>query len=210
MFTWEKIVLHQPKLINEWMTQRAVFLDRDGVLVHDRGLVTQRDQLLVMPGVPEALWILKRQGYLLIVVTNQAVVARGLLSLEELQTIHHSMEEILLEQGAPKLDAIYYCPHHPNASLASFRLDCACRKPKPGMILQAALDFEINLRESHMVGDRQSDVLAGQLAGCQTFLVETGQHLASPIEGAKTPSEIHPDHIAPDLLAAAKRITSTL
>lgn len=153
--------------------------------------------------------MLKRQGYLLIVVTNQAVVARGMLSLIDLDLIHHSLEKLLLESGAPRLDSIYCCPHHPNADVKDFRLNCACRKPKPGMLIQAALDFDVDLQKSYMVGDRTSDVLAGHLAGCHTFLVETGQHLASPIEGSGDLSEVHPDHIESDLFAVAKRITSS-
>lgn len=209
MFISKKINSQYCELINERIMQKAVFLDRDGVLVHDRGIVTQRNQLLVMERVPEALLMLKRQGYLLIVVTNQAVVARGLLSLKDLDSIHQYMEKLLLEQGAPALDAIYCCPHHPNANVKDFRLICACRKPKPGMLMKAALDLEIDLRKSYMIGDRLSDILAGQLAGCHTFLVKTGQHLASPIEGTGDLSEVHPDQIELDLFAVAKRITST-
>jgi D-glycero-D-manno-heptose 1,7-bisphosphate phosphatase len=191
--------------------RRAVFLDRDGVLVHDGGSVTKSEQFSVLEGVPEALWMLKRQGYLLIVVTNQAVVARGLVSEEELDRLHQSLQALLSAQGAPVLDAVYACPHHPNASVNRFKMQCDCRKPKPGMLLKAALDFDLDLRSSHMVGDRRSDVLAGQRAGCCTFLVETGQHLAPPIEGAEEVSaSVLPDHVEPHLLAVAKRLGSTL
>lgn len=193
------------------MNQKAVFLDRDGVLVHDGGLVTKGEQFLVLDGVPEALWMLKRQGYLLIVVTNQAVVARGMLSEVELDGLHESMQALLKAQGAPALDAVYACPHHPHATVKQFRIHCDCRKPRPGMLWKAALDFDLDLRSCHMVGDRLSDVLAGQRAGCSTFLVETGQHLAPPIEGAEDLlASVMPDYVEPHLLAVAKRIGATL
>ena len=189
------------------MTQKAVFLDRDGVLVLDRGVVTDLAQFSVMDGVPEALWMLKRAGYLLVVVTNQAVVARGLLTEESLQILHGALRELLVARGAPPLDAIYSCPHHPNADHSAYRMSCVCRKPRPGMLLQAAAEHRINLSLSYMVGDRRSDVLAGQRAGCRTVLVESGQHLAPPIQGSEgVETGCVPDFLALNLLAAAQSI----
>jgi D-glycero-D-manno-heptose 1,7-bisphosphate phosphatase len=192
-----------------FMPNKAVFLDRDGVLIHDVGAITSADQLRLIDKVPEALWMLKRRGYLLILATNQAVVARGMISEAGLKEVHHSLELKLKDHGGPALDAIYFCPHHPNADLSAFRLDCACRKPKPGMLVQAALDFGIELGRSLMVGDRLSDVLAGQRAGCGTFLVETGQHLAPPIVGAGELSEVRPDHVERDLFGVARHVSQS-
>lgn len=187
--------------------RKAVFLDRDGVLVEDRGVVTRAGEFDILRGVPEALRLLKNAGYLLIVVTNQAVVARGLISEPGLHELHRALQEMLLAQGAPLLDAIYSCPHHPNANLPAFRMVCECRKPRPGMLLRAAAEHAVDLKRSHIIGDRPTDVLAGHRAGCLTTLVQTGAHLAPPIEsGEFFDAKIFPDYSEIDLLAAAQRI----
>ncbi len=191
------------------MTQKAVFLDRDGVLVHDRGLLTTPDQFELMDGVPRALQQFKQNGFLLVVVTNQAVVARGMLTEKGLSELHDSLQQLLISQNGPALDAIYACPHHPNANLPAFRVACECRKPMPGMLLEAALEHRIDLKQSFMIGDRPTDVVAGFRAGCRTILLETGQHSAAPIETACMPEEtILPDWIEPNLGAALQRIIS--
>ncbi|NBV85574.1 MAG: HAD family hydrolase [Verrucomicrobia bacterium] len=193
------------------MTQKAVFLDRDGVLVHDRGLLTSSDQFELMNGVPCALRQLKENGFRLIVVTNQAVVARGMLTEKRLAELHDALQQLLLSQNGPVLDAIYACPHHPNADLPAFRIACECRKPMPGMLLKAALEHRIDLKQSFMIGDRTTDVVAGFRAGCRTILLETGQHNAAPIETASMSEEtILPDWREPHIGAALKRIISTL
>jgi D-glycero-D-manno-heptose 1,7-bisphosphate phosphatase len=190
---------------------KAVFLDRDGVLVVERGAITQVEQFVIINGVSDALWMFKRAGYLLILVTNQAVVARGLLAEEELRRLHAEMQVQLSANGAPNLDAIYSCPHHPNATLQAFKVECECRKPRPGMLLKAAQEHQIDLSKSYMIGDRQSDIAAGKQAGCQTILVETGAHLEPPIESSHPISfVVYPDYVDADLLAAAKRIVSAL
>jgi D-glycero-D-manno-heptose 1,7-bisphosphate phosphatase len=188
--------------------RKAVFLDRDGVLVVDRGLVTRPEEFDIMKGVPEALHVLKNAGYLLIVVTNQAVVARGLISERDLEELHRALQEMLSKRGAPPLDAVYSCPHHPSADLPGLRMVCECRKPRPGMLLKAAEEHSVELNLSHMIGDRFTDILAGRRAGCRTTLLETGAHLAPPIESGEVLSgEIRPDYLEVDLLAAARRIT---
>jgi D-glycero-D-manno-heptose 1,7-bisphosphate phosphatase len=193
------------------MTYKAAFLDRDGVLVADSGVVTDAGQFLLLEGVPEALWLLKRAGYLLIVVTNQAVVARGLLSEKALSALHDSLQGLLATHGAPPIDAVYACPHHPNATLPEYRLECQCRKPRPGMLLQAASENSVNLHQSFMIGDRLSDIAAGQRAGCRTILVQTGQHLAAPIQTVDSlENTAPPDYVEPHLYAAAKRMISLL
>jgi D-glycero-D-manno-heptose 1,7-bisphosphate phosphatase len=191
------------------MIHKAAFLDRDGVLVSDSGLITKAGQFVLLEGVPEALWLLKRAGFRLVVVTNQAVVARGLISERDLLGLHNAMQAILLAQGAPKLDAIYTCPHHPNANLTEYRLACHCRKPQPGLLLQAAKENDLDLRRSFMIGDRLTDIAAGHQAGCRTILVETGQHLAAPIQTVDHLEKIlPPDYSEPHLYAAAERIIS--
>ena len=193
------------------MINKAVFLDRDGVLVRDTGLITNSSQFVILEGVPKALWLLKRAGFRLIVVTNQAVVARGLISEGDLVGLHDSMQRLLMAKGAPKLDAIYACPHHPNANIPEYRLECHCRKPRAGLLLQAAKENDIALGQSFMIGDRLTDIAAGQRAACGTILVQTGQHLAAPIQVVdhleNTPT---PDYVEPHLYSAADRIISLL
>lgn len=165
--------------------QRAVFLDRDGVIVEDRGLILAPEDFHVLPGVAEALTRLHASGFLRIVVSNQAVVARGLLSEPEVQALHAELEARLQAAGVPPLDGFYYCPHHPAATLPAYRVDCSCRKPRPGLLLQAAQDFDLDLAASFMVGDRPTDLQAGVRAGCRSVWVQTGRHGDRPIESAE-------------------------
>ena len=135
-------------------------------------------KMLDIDGVAEAIRKINESGYLAIVVTNQPVIARGEVSFEELEEIHNKMETLLGKEGA-YLDAIYYCPHHPHKGYEGERpelkIDCDCRKPKPGMLLKAAADFNIDLSESWMVGDGENDVKAGLNAGCRTALIGQGK-----------------------------------
>lgn len=184
--------------------RRAVFLDRDGVIVEDVGYVTQPGQLRLLPGVPGALARLKAAGFHLFMATNQAVVARGMVTEEELVAIHDRISALLREAGGPGLDANYACPHHPDATLPTYRLDCSCRKPKPGLLLRGAEEHRIDLSASFMVGDRLTDVAAGASAGCRTILVQTGQHDAPLIQTAEPwDTTVQPTHTCPDLPAAA-------
>lgn len=154
--------------------QKAIFLDRDGVINKYVGFLRNIDEFELLEGVSEAIKRINDSGYLAIVVTNQPVIARGEVTYEELTEIHHKMETLLGQDGA-YLDAIYYCPHHPHkgyeGEVPELKIECECRKPKPGMLLQAAKDFNIDLEKSWMVGDSDTDIEAGKNAGCQTFLV---------------------------------------
>lgn len=154
--------------------QRAIFLDRDGTINIYKGFLRNINDFELIQGIGDAIQRINEQGYLAIVVTNQPVIARGELSKEELEEIHNRMETELGREGA-YLDGIYVCPHHPDkgyeGEVAELKFDCACRKPKPGMLLRAAKDFNINLEESWMVGDSESDIKAGRAAGCRTALV---------------------------------------
>lgn len=159
--------------------QKAVFLDRDGTINKYVGFLRNIDEFALLDGVADAIKKINASGYLAIVVTNQPVIARGEVSFEELERIHNKMETLLGKEGA-YLDAVYFCPHHPHKGYEGERpelkFDCECRKPKPGMLLKAAQDFNIDLAQSWMVGDGENDIKAGQNAGCRTALVGNGAY----------------------------------
>jgi D-glycero-D-manno-heptose 1,7-bisphosphate phosphatase len=185
-------------------SQAAVFLDRDGVLIEDRILLVRREEIRVLAGVPQALQALKQAGFLLIVVSNQAVVARGMITEAELDLLHAEMQRLLEEAGSPRLDAVYSCPHHPEATLPEYRTACQCRKPRPGSLLRAAGEHGLDLPSSFMVGDRMTDIVAGSRAGCRTVLIESPQHLDPPIVTVEPLDDsCRPDYRCPDLAAAA-------
>lgn len=151
--------------------QRAIFLDRDGTINKYVGFLTDINDFELLPNVVEAIKKINTSGYLAVVVTNQPVVARGEVTYDELQEIHNKMETLLGAEGA-YIDAIYYCPHHPHkgyeGEIPELKFECDCRKPKPGMLIKAAADFNIDLSQSWMIGDGENDVLAGKNAGCKT------------------------------------------
>lgn len=154
--------------------QKAIFLDRDGTINKYVGFLRNIDDFELIPGVTDAIKKINASGYLAIVVTNQPVIARGEVTFDELQVIHNKMETLLGLQGA-YLDGIYFCPHHPHSGyegeIPELKFDCDCRKPKPGMLLKAAEDFNIDLPQSWMVGDGENDIQAGRAAGCRTALL---------------------------------------
>ena len=157
--------------------QKAIFLDRDGTINKYVGFLRDIDEFELLPGVAEAIGKINRSGYLAIVVTNQPVIARGEVGWEELQEIHNKMETLLGLEGV-YLDGIYFCPHHPHkgyeGEIPELKFDCDCRKPKPGMLLKAAEDFNIDLSQSWMTGDGENDIKAGEVAGCKTALIGEG------------------------------------
>ena len=157
--------------------QKAIFLDRDGTINKHRGFLKNIDDFELLPGVAEAIKKINQSSYLCIVVTNQPVIARGEVTVEELRDIHNKMETLLGEQGA-YIDALYYCPHHPDkgfeGEVVELKIDCSCRKPKPGMLLQAASDINIDLSSSWMIGDSDNDIKAGKNARCKTMLIGAG------------------------------------
>lgn len=158
--------------------QKAIFLDRDGTINKYVGFLRNIDDFELIDGVAEAIRKINESGYLAIAVTNQPVIARGEVSFEELEEIHNKMETLLGKEGA-YLDAIYYCPHHPHKGYdgerPELKIECDCRKPKPGMLLKAAEDFNIDLSKSWMIGDGENDVKAGINAGCKTALIGQGK-----------------------------------
>jgi D,D-heptose 1,7-bisphosphate phosphatase len=154
--------------------QKAVFLDRDGTINKYVGFLRNINDFELIDGVSEAIKRINASGYLAIVVTNQPVIARGEVTFQELGEIHNKMETELGLQGA-YLDAIYYCPHHPDSGFVGevkeLKIDCDCRKPKPGLLLKASQELNIDLSHSWMIGDSKNDILAGKNAGCKTALI---------------------------------------
>lgn len=154
--------------------QRAVFLDRDGTINREVGLISDIRRFELLPGVGEAIRRINQSGFLAIVITNQPVIARGELSDQGLEDIHNKMETLLGEEGA-YLDGIYYCPHHPHSGyegeIRELKIECNCRKPRPGMLYAAAEAFQIDLNRSWMIGDSERDIAAGRNAGCKTALI---------------------------------------
>ena len=191
------------------MANRAVFLDRDGVLIEDRVQLLHAEEIRILDGVPLALTQLKQAGFRLVVITNQAIVARGLISEADLVILHSTMDRLLQEAGAPPLDAVYYCPHHPEATVPAYRALCECRKPRPGSLLRAARELDLDVQESFLVGDRLTDIIAGTKAGCRTVLVQSPQTQAPPIVTVEPLDDsCQPDHTCRDLPAAAEWILS--
>jgi len=157
------------------MAEKAVFLDRDNTLIEDPGYIKDPDQVKLLDGVPEALVELKALGYKLVVVSNQSAVARGIVTEEALDEIHDRLQELLAEKGAT-LDRIYYCPYHPDGVIAKYRKETDWRKPSPGMLLAAAEQMDIDLGQSWMIGNSDSDIEAGARAGCRTILLSPSLH----------------------------------
>ena len=159
--------------------QRAIFLDRDGTINQYVGFLINIDEFRLINGAAEAIRDINGSGYLAIVVTNQPVIARGEVSYKELEMIHSKMETLLGQQGA-YLDDIYICPHHPHkgydGEIQELKVECSCRKPKPGLLLEAAEKYNIDLAASWIIGDRETDILAGKQAGCKTALIGTGNY----------------------------------
>ena len=188
------------------MTSPAVFLDRDGVLIHDVNLLTDVNQVKFYEGAMEAIKRLKASGFTLVVITNQPVVARGLITEKDVETIHAYIAQRLDSENA-SVDGFYFCPHHPRATLPQYRMDCDCRKPRPGMLVRASQELDLALRQSYMVGDRITDVIAGEMAGCHTILVRTGMDKA-PL--SESPDRVNnsgtPEYTCDTISAAANFI----
>lgn len=171
---YEMGIVQEKNLSNK---QKAIFLDRDGTINKYVGFLRKIDEMELLPGVPEAIKEINKSGYLAIVVTNQPVIARGEVSFSELENIHNKMETLLGKEGA-YIEGIYFCPHHPHkgyeGEVVELKIDCNCRKPKPGLLLKAAEDFNIDLEKSYMIGDSDSDVQAGEAAGCKSIKIKEG------------------------------------
>jgi D-glycero-D-manno-heptose 1,7-bisphosphate phosphatase len=180
--------------------QKAVFLDKDGTLIHDVPYNVDPAKITLASGAMEGLQRIQEMGYLLIVVTNQAGIAKGYFSEEALTGVQLKISE-LLSAAKVRLDGFYYCPHHPEGSVAPYSRACACRKPMPGLLWQAAKDFHVDLSRSWMIGDILNDVEAGKRAGCRTILIDNGNETEWRLNQFRTP-----DYRLADLCEAAFRI----
>jgi histidinol-phosphate phosphatase family protein len=180
----------------------AVFLDKDGTLVENVPYNADPARIRLAPGAPDALGLLHGAGYQLLVVTNQAGVARGLFPESALAPVAARLRALLGEAGVP-LRGFLYCPHHPDGVVGPYRLRCACRKPAPGLLLRASAAHGLDLAASWMVGDILDDVEAGRRAACRTVLVDAG----GETEWRAGPDR-RPDHVVGSLLEAARRIVA--
>ena len=182
--------------------QKAIFLDRDGTINKYVGFLRSIDEFELADGAADAVRGINDSGYLAVVVTNQPVIARGEVSVSQLEEIHCKMETLLGREGA-YLDAVYYCPHHPDkgfeGEVAALKTDCECRKPKPGMLLQAARDYNIDLSRSWMIGDGWRDMEAGKAAGCKTVFITAGEEKVA----------VESDYTAESLPAAVRLVLET-
>ncbi|MDQ1353930.1 MAG: D-glycero-D-manno-heptose 1,7-bisphosphate phosphatase [Acidobacteriota bacterium] len=182
---------------------KAIFFDRDGTIIEEKGYICRLQQSEIFPFTAEAVRLMNKNHFKAIVITNQSAIARGICTREQVETIHREITENLANQGAV-IDRFYYCPFHIEAVIPAYREKSEWRKPMPGMIFQAAADFHIDLSQSYMVGDDVIDIETGKNAGCKTVLVLTGKGCQArellPARG------IQPDIISENLLTAIKEI----
>lgn len=180
--------------------RRAVFLDRDGTLNVEVNYLHRIEDLVLVPGATEAIRTLNQAGYLVLVVTNQAGIARGYYDETALHRLHDHLAEVLAASGA-RLDGIYFCPHHPD-----FGNPCDCRKPAPGMLLRAAAEHNLDLQQCWLVGDSAGDIGAGRAAGCRTLLVRTGYGAQVEALVSAGDQASRPDAVVDDIGAAVRVI----
>jgi D-glycero-D-manno-heptose 1,7-bisphosphate phosphatase len=179
--------------------KRAVFIDRDGTINVEKEYLYRVEDFEFIPGAPEAIRSLNKAGYFVVVVSNQSGVARGFFTEEDVEILHRHIAAVLADAGAT-VDAWYYCPHHP-AGRGSYALSCNCRKPLPGMLIEAAKRYDLDLETSIMIGDKLVDVEAGIAAGCRPILVRSG-YGASEESRVPVGTSVHDD-----LLAAVVALT---
>jgi D,D-heptose 1,7-bisphosphate phosphatase len=185
----------------------AVFLDRDGTINEEVGYLDSLDKLKIIPSAYEAIRLINESGMKVVVISNQAGVARGFFTEDFVKITHEHLQTALRQQGAT-IDNFYYCPHHPTEGIEPYRKDCNCRKPAPGMLLRAVQDLNIDLTRSYLVGDRFNDMEAGKKIGVRGILVKTGfgQSLLQDDGPDEATPENKPDFIAADILEAVKWI----
>jgi D-glycero-D-manno-heptose 1,7-bisphosphate phosphatase len=182
---------------------RAIFLDRDGVIIEEKGYICSLSQSVIFPFVGEAVRMMNESGFKVIGVTNQSAIARGYCTKDQVETIHREIIETLAKEGAV-IDRFYYCPFLPGGTVPEYTKVSDLRKPAPGMILQAAADFDIDLSESYMMGDNIIDIETGINAGCKTVLVLTGK--GGEMRKILEEKNIRPDLITENILTAIKMI----
>ncbi len=177
---------------------KAVFIDKDGTLIHDVPYNVDPDRIVLYTGTIRALRDLKERGYILIVISNQAGVAHGYFEEQALDAVKERLGILL---GDSAIDGFYFCPHHPQGVVGRYAIACECRKPQPGMILQAAKDFQVDLSQSWMIGDILNDVEAGNRAGCKTILINNGNETEWETNSLRKPT-----YIVNDLVEASQLI----
>ncbi|MCU1266888.1 MAG: histidinol-phosphate phosphatase family domain/HAD-superfamily hydrolase, subfamily [Acidobacteria bacterium] len=186
--------------------KRAVFIDRDGTISEEVGYINHPSRFRVFPYAAAAVKHLNDAGWLAILITNQAGVARGYFTEEMIHTVHDQLQ-FDLQQGGARLDAIYYCAHHPSVGEAPYRFDCDCRKPKPGLIMRAAKDLDVDLGQSWMVGDRYSDIELARVAGVNSAFVLSG-YGRGEWEYQRAEWRYEPDLVSENLLEAVQSIVN--
>lgn len=187
---------------------KAVFLDRDGTVIQGAPFISSPEELVLLPRSAGALRLFKKRGFRVIITTNQSGIARGYFTEGRLNEIHERLLEMLSQEGAI-VDAIYYCPHLPEGKIREYSIECQCRKPRSGMLLQAAREHGISLRDSFMIGDTPVDILAGKGAGCKTVLIKNhGKEIemTAPYQYGTGPVEA--DFIVGDIWEAAQILCS--
>ena len=153
--------------------RKAIFLDKDGTLIPDVPYNVDPDKISLSPNTVDGLLALQQQGFMLLIISNQSGIARGFFDHDALVIVEQKIQSLLQKYGL-SLAGFYYCPHHPESVIARYRLDCTCRKPKPGLILEAGLDHQIDLSQSWLIGDILHDIEAGHRAGCKAILINNG------------------------------------
>lgn len=200
---WKDLKSGLPAKRNLGNKQKCIFLDRDGTLIKYRELLSKPEQVEIEPGAVKALQVFHQAGYLVIIITNQPVVARNICSIEQLEDIHKRLETLLGKEHV-YIDGIKYCPHHPDKGFPeenpAYKISCGCRKPKTGLIDECVREFHIELSQSYMIGDTTVDIQTGKNAGLKTVLVKTG------LSGKDEKYDVSPDVVADSLLEAAKFI----
>lgn len=186
------------------MKRPAVFIDRDGTISEEVGYINHPSRFRVFPYAARAIKLLNDQGWLAIVITNQAGVARGYFSESMIETVHDNLRQELSDEGA-RVDAIYYCAHHPTVGEPPYRQECDCRKPKPGLITRASKDLEVALEQSWMIGDRYGDVELARNAGVRSALVLSG-YGRGEWENQRSLWKHQPDLVAENLFEAVESI----
>lgn len=181
------------------MSRRAVFLDRDGTLIEEAGYLDRLERLVFYPYTVDAVRVLNRTGFAVVVVSNQAGVARGIVEESFVGEAHRHIAA-RLEAGGARIDRFYYCPHHRNGSVQPYARDCDCRKPEPGLLRRAQEELDLDLSRSFMVGDRWHDIQAGKAVGARSMLLRSG---VGRIEEASPPPGLVPDAVVDTLMDAA-------
>ena len=186
------------------MKRPAVFIDRDGTINEQMGYVNHISRFVLLPGSAEGIRLLNRHQYLAIIVSNQSGVARGYFPMELIERIHGHMQDLLAKKGA-NIDGIFFCPHYPRGVVPEYSMECDCRKPRTGLVQKACEEFDIDMKNSYVIGDRFSDIELAERSNLQGIMVKIGYGLGD-IEYVLPRKPFKPLHIAQDLLHAVRWI----